>query len=420
MVNKKDVFDFLEKLGIKHDDTVLIHTSLKSVGEIENGADGLIDAFCEYLCDGLFIVPTHTWDNVVPDSPYYDVRTTEPCIGTLPKIAAKRADGVRSLHPTHSVAAFGKRAAEYIKGEELSATPAPVGGCWARLYDEKAKILLIGVGHEKNTYFHAVDEMLGIKNRLNPKTFTITITDADGKTHKSPPFHTHRSEGISCCCSEYYPNYKKALDTLGAVTYSTLGNALVYCCDAVKCTDIIRGIWEKTDYDLCVSNAEIPAEYYDGTALKLTVKRGDETCIDACAEALADSDLGREYFSAEGSSRRAVESGIKSGEFYVAYTPSGECAGFIWWLNNGAFHSFPYLHIIAVKKEFRGKGVGSRLLGFFEQKAAAGSSKAFLVAADFNPRAKKLYESKGYSVVGQIPDLYKTGVTENLMMKKIR
>ncbi len=60
MVTKKDIFDFLESADIRHDDKVTIHCSLKAIGEIENGADGLIDAFCEYLKDGLFIVPTHT------------------------------------------------------------------------------------------------------------------------------------------------------------------------------------------------------------------------------------------------------------------------------------------------------------------------------------------------------------------------
>jgi ribosomal protein S18 acetylase RimI-like enzyme len=41
----------------------------------------------------------------------------------------------------------------------------------------------------------------------------------------------------------------------------------------------------------------------------------------------------------------------------------------------------------------------------------------FLVVADFNPEAKRLYESLGYRQVGVIPGLYKEGVSEQLMMK---
>lgn len=83
MVTKSDVFNLLKSCNIKHNDIVTIHCSLKSIGDIENGADGLIDAFCEYLSDGLFIVPTHTWDNVSKDNPFYNVKTTIPCIGVL-------------------------------------------------------------------------------------------------------------------------------------------------------------------------------------------------------------------------------------------------------------------------------------------------------------------------------------------------
>ena len=49
MLTKKDIFRFLEENGIKHNDKVVIHASLRSIGSIENGADGLIDAMCEYL-----------------------------------------------------------------------------------------------------------------------------------------------------------------------------------------------------------------------------------------------------------------------------------------------------------------------------------------------------------------------------------
>ncbi len=222
----------------------------------------MIDGFCEYLSDGLFIVPTHTWDNVSKENPYYDVRKTVPCIGVLSKVAAFREDGVRSLHPTHSVAVFGKKAAEFVSGEENSATPAPLNGCLNRLYEENGKILLIGVGHERNTYLHAVDERLNIPDRLSPEAFEITIRDYDGNLHKSPPFHTHFTSASDTCVSEYYPNYKEAFEYTGAVTYSRLGNALVYCCDVKKMTDTAREVLMKSDRDLFLCHKAVPEELY--------------------------------------------------------------------------------------------------------------------------------------------------------------
>ena len=263
LITKEDILVFLKNAGIKHDDKVTIHCSLRAIGKIENGADGLIDAFCEYLNNGLFIVPTHTWDKVWRESPYYDVRTTVPDIGTLAEVAAFRKDGVRSLHPTHSVAVFGKGATEFIRGEEKCASPAPLGSCISRLYEENGKVLLIGVGHERNTYLHSVDERLGIPDRLNSNPFEITIVDYEGNTLKSPPFHTHFTAASDRCVSEYYPNYKEAFENTGAVTYSKLGNALVYICNCRKMTDTCRIIWERTDYDLCISARPIPKKMYE-------------------------------------------------------------------------------------------------------------------------------------------------------------
>ena len=265
MLTKQDIFAFLEKMGIRRDDTLTIHAALRKVGEIENGADGLIDGLKEYLSEGLLLVPTHTWANVNPQNPVFDVRSTVPCIGTLAKVAAFRKDGIRSLHPTHSMAAFGKNARAYIEGEEKSHTPAPVGGALSRLYDVGGKILLLGIGHERNTYLHAVDEMIDVKNRIAQKGFDATIIDWNGNEIPCPDYHPHEVHGLPADvsgCSEYYPNYKKAFEDADAVHYGQLGNALCYVCDARKMTDRMIRIWQNADRDMCVCDMEIPESWY--------------------------------------------------------------------------------------------------------------------------------------------------------------
>ena len=262
MLTKQDIISFLQENGIQHNDKIAVHASLRSIGPIENGADGLIDAICSWLNQGILIIPTHTWDEVIRNNPCYDVKTSVPCIGTLARVAFSRPDGIRSLHPTHSVVAFGSGAADYIKGEELCASPAPVYSALSRLYEENGKILLIGVGHERNTYLHAVDEQLGIPDRLNQDPFVISIRDYDGHVIQSPPFHTHFTAASDTCVSEYYPNYKEAFEYTGAVKNAKLGNALVYICDARGMTDTVRKLWQKTDHDLCIRKETIPKEYY--------------------------------------------------------------------------------------------------------------------------------------------------------------
>ncbi len=262
MLTKQDITAFMREAGIKESDTVTIHCSLRAIGKIENGADGLIDGIRDYLRDGLFLVPTHTWRTVNRDNPYFDVKTSVPCIGTLAEVAAFRPDAVRSLHPTHSLAGFGSRAANYLQGEEHSASPAPLGGALNRLYEENGKILLVGVGHERNTYLHAVDERFDIPNRLHPDPFVITVKDQNGRETKTPPYRRHYTEGLPYCVSEHYPNLKAAFEYMGAVTYAQLGNALVYCCDARRMTDAIKRLWDRAGYDFFLEQKPLSEEFY--------------------------------------------------------------------------------------------------------------------------------------------------------------
>ena len=262
MLTRNDVFQLLESFSIHRDDIVTMHSSLREIGPIEGGADGLIDALKDYLCDGLLLIPTHTWANVNAANPHFDVRSTVPCIGTLAKVAAFRKDGVRSLHPTHSMAAFGKDARAYIQGEEKSCTPGPMGGALSRLYELGGKVLLVGVGHERNTYLHAVDERIDRPNRLSPTGFSVEITDWDGNILRNEDFHPHATSGINIGLSEYYRNYKHALDVTGAVQYGWMGNALTYCCDCRKMTDTVMRIWEHADRDVCIGIQDIPEEWY--------------------------------------------------------------------------------------------------------------------------------------------------------------
>lgn len=261
MFTKEQLQTQLREMGIQPTDTVLIHTSMKAIGEVENGAAGVIDAFCDYLTEGLFLVPTHTWEEVGRKNPVYDVRTAVPCIGALPRVAAFRPDGVRSLHPTHSIWAHGKAAAAFVAGEEHAASPCPVGFAWSRLADVHAKILLLGVKHNRNTFIHSIDELAQLPNRLHPEPFEITIIDAEGRKIRHPMHHHFCS--LTDDISRFYVNFEKALISQGAQRFGKFGNAEVRIIDAHKCQEIILRIYQRTDdYDQFASFFEIPEELY--------------------------------------------------------------------------------------------------------------------------------------------------------------
>ncbi len=260
MHTKFDLQHQLRAMGILPTDTVLIHTSMRAMGLVEGGADGVLDAFTDYLHKGLFLVPTHTWANVNAAQPVYDVRSTAPCIGTLPTVAAFRTQGVRSLHPTHSLWAVGQGAATFVAGEEHACTPCPSGGAWDRLSRVGAKILLIGVGNDKNTFIHAVEEEAAIPDRLQPTPFEVTVLDAQGRACRHP-FAGHYCSR-SADVSRQFVNFEKPLVALGAQTIGRLGDATVRVVDAARCREILLRIFSRADRDLCIAPFDIPTQWY--------------------------------------------------------------------------------------------------------------------------------------------------------------
>ena len=260
MFTKKDLTAHIAALGIKPTDTVMIHTSMRAIGEVEGGTDGVIDAFRDYLTDGLFLVPTHTWAAVTEDQPVYDVRTTVPDIGALPRAAAFRTDGIRSLHPTHSMWGVGKDAADYMKGEELAPTPGAPGFAWARLYERDTKILLIGVDNRKNTFIHSVEEFADIPDRMCHHAYEITAIDRSGNAHRHPftTYYCSKCDDVS----HHFDNFEKPFTATGAQYTGRFGNAEVRVVDARKCRDVLLRIFSRADRDVCIGETEIPEAWY--------------------------------------------------------------------------------------------------------------------------------------------------------------
>lgn len=158
-------------------------------------------------------------------------------------------------------------------------------------------------------------------------------------------------------------------------------------------------------------------EFIGGSPLNIKIVNAENKHLTDCKIALQKSELGRVYFPNEDKVHNALNEGISKGEISVAINEESVVMGFVWVIQKGAFHSYPYVHIIAVKEEYRSLGIGKRLIGYIEENSW--SSKLFLVVADFNPRAKKFYLDYGFKEVGCIPNLYRNGITEYLLVKEI-
>jgi ribosomal protein S18 acetylase RimI-like enzyme len=76
-----------------------------------------------------------------------------------------------------------------------------------------------------------------------------------------------------------------------------------------------------------------------------------------------------------------------------------------------------YIQTVCAAPEHRGKGVGTALVAFAEERIFRDHKNVFICVSDFNPGARRLYERLGYRLVGELTDYLVAGRSELLLRK---
>lgn len=256
---KEQLLQQLRDMGIRPTDNLLVHSSMKSMGDVAGGADTVIDALMEAVPEGLLMLPTHTWKQMSEEYSLFDPETEPVCVGIIPELFRKRPGVVRSLHPTHSMAVYGKGAKEYIDGEENRRTPCDPKGCWGRLRDIKAKILLLGVTHARNTYIHSIEESFGVPERFTEQPVQFQVRMPDGLLKNTEVYrHFNKTEPH---ISEMYDKMEAGYEQTGAAKKVRLGDATCILCEAEKLYDVTGRILQK-EKNCFIDREEIPEHWY--------------------------------------------------------------------------------------------------------------------------------------------------------------
>ena len=92
MHTRNDLKEDLRRMGFNGTETVIIHSSLKSIGEVEDRADGILDALEDFFADGLLVFPSMTYSLVDNKQPVFSVRDTPavsvPCLKSSANVPA--------------------------------------------------------------------------------------------------------------------------------------------------------------------------------------------------------------------------------------------------------------------------------------------------------------------------------------------
>jgi len=155
-------------LGFEPGDTVLVYSSLKSLGYVEDGPRTVIKALYQAVSPGgtiafpAYFMPAGTMYETCKLKDYvFDPRVHGTNLGQIPKEFLQFPGVERSLHPTHSVSALGRNARYLTEAHHLASSTFGKGSPWDRLIEINGKVCGIGIPMAPGGLYHPLEDFLG-------------------------------------------------------------------------------------------------------------------------------------------------------------------------------------------------------------------------------------------------------------------
>lgn len=224
-MTQQDIEAGLTELGLKEGDTVLLHSSLSSLGYVEGGVDAVVNAFLTVLGpSGTLVAPTFGK------------------LGVVTETVKARGNAVGSIHPRASVAAIGGRAEEICRAHWKAETAHGEETPYARIVDMGGYVCLLGVDQDRNTSLHTAEALLGLPYLRQTQEFTFDTPE--GEVTKSWAFFPgpHRD----------FIGLDRMLREQGIVRVGRIGKAVVRLMPAREMVDALLAFGRKRpDFTLC-------------------------------------------------------------------------------------------------------------------------------------------------------------------------
>ncbi|MEI6845973.1 MAG: AAC(3) family N-acetyltransferase [Candidatus Firestonebacteria bacterium] len=238
VITKQEILAGLAGLGVKHGFNLLVHSSLSKVGYIDGGVPAFIDALVTAVgSEGTVLVPTLTGNELLSkeNPPVFDPENSPCWTGQLPETFRQRKDAIRSLHPTHSVAAVGKHAGYFTAGHEDSLLPCGKESPYWKLAEKNGYYLFVGVNLDSCTFMHTLEEITGVPYHLQVEKVSAKIIT--GKSPLTRDLYIHKYG-----TRVYFAKVEPLLLEKGALIKGKIGEAEALLLDAAKTAEILLPI----------------------------------------------------------------------------------------------------------------------------------------------------------------------------------
>ena len=193
---RQTLLNDLRSLGLAEGDHVIAHSSLSALGWVNGGAETVVQTLLDAVGPtGTLVTPAHSyghtdpmtwmsprvpydwWDTIRETMPVFNPRTTPTTrMGKIVETFRTWPGTLRSRHPEVSFCANGAKS-EFITEGHTYEMGQGEGSPLARLYDADAQVLLLGVGHDRNTSLHLAEYRIP----ETPKHTTVTLIEENGE-----------------------------------------------------------------------------------------------------------------------------------------------------------------------------------------------------------------------------------------------
>lgn len=257
-IGYRDIVWGLRALGLTGESKVIVHSSLSTLGQVRGGEAAVLGALL-HVCDTI-VLPAFTYQSMVwplvgppnngvdyddPQLPYANSKAeyfhpnlpVHRDVGMIPERLRRHRRGLRTMHPVLSFVASGRHAREALVPQTIDHPLAPIE--W--LQHQDGDVLLIGVGHQRNTSIHLAERLA---QRTQFVRWAIANNRVDGQTQVAArPMDRHRmmrwieahghADGVVRAIEMHnFPGCSEGFDAVeaeirNATTRVTIGNAIV-------------------------------------------------------------------------------------------------------------------------------------------------------------------------------------------------
>lgn len=241
-ITKQILVEDFKKIGLKKNDSVLVHSSLSKIGFVDGGPKTIIDALLEVVgVEGTLLFPTFPAagrnKTHLEEHPVFDIKNTPSQMGSITEYFRKLEGCKRSFHPTDAVCAIGPLADYYTNSHFGQLTPYNENSPFRKLCSQNGKILMLGTTlNGACTNLHTLEDAVDFKFPVyDEKVFDVKMIDASGKESimktkvHNPDYSAKRN------CDALKPMFEKE----GVLINGIVGEAKTMLIDANKMLEVM-------------------------------------------------------------------------------------------------------------------------------------------------------------------------------------